>query len=104
MGWCSWYHYFDGVTEADITANLARAGDWPFDVFQLDDGYQPAIGDWLATNEKFPSGVDGVAAAIAAAGFVPGLWIAPFIVAPASRGGPAHPSGWPGRPTTRRSP
>lgn len=91
VGWCSWYHYFDGVTEADITANLAQADDWPFDVFQLDDGFQPAVGDWLATNEKFPSGVDGVAEAIAAAGFVPGLWIAPFIVAPSSELAGAHP-------------
>lgn len=91
VGWCSWYHYFDGVTEADITANLALAGDWPFDVFQLDDGYQPEIGDWLATNEKFPSGVDGVASAIATAGFTPGIWLAPFIVAPGSEVAIAHP-------------
>ena len=55
VGWCSWYHYFHGVTEADLRANLARAADWPFDVFQLDDGFQPAIGDWLTTNEKFPT-------------------------------------------------
>src|SRR5690606_25876674 len=39
VGWCSWYHYFDGVREDDVTSNLALAGDWPFDVFQLDDGY-----------------------------------------------------------------
>ncbi len=58
VGWCSWYHYFHDVTEADLRANLARAGDWPFDVFQLDDGFQSAIGDWLTTNDKFPSGVD----------------------------------------------
>ncbi len=91
VGWCSWYHYFDQVSEDHVTANLARAGDWPFDVFQLDDGYQAAIGDWLVTNEKFPSGVDGVAAAIAGAGFVPGIWLAPFIVAPGSETAMAHP-------------
>lgn len=91
VGWCSWYHYFDGVTEADIDANLARAGDWPFDVFQLDDGFQAAVGDWLITNEKFPSGVDGVAAAIDRAGFTPGIWLAPFITAPGSELAMAHP-------------
>ncbi|HYF47375.1 MAG TPA: glycoside hydrolase family 36 protein, partial [Acidimicrobiales bacterium] len=91
VGWCSWYHYFDGVREDDVTANLARAGDWPFDVFQLDDGYQVAIGDWLTTNEKFPSGVDGVAAAIGAAGFTPGIWLAPFIASPSSELVAAHP-------------
>ena len=24
VGWCSWYHYFHGVTEADLRANLRR--------------------------------------------------------------------------------
>ena len=55
VGWCSWYHYFHDVTERDLRANLALAAEWPFDVFQLDDGYQAAIGDWLDTNEQFPS-------------------------------------------------
>ena len=60
VGWCSWYHYFHRITEDALRANLARAADWPFDVFQLDDGYQAAIGDWLVTKESFPSGVAGV--------------------------------------------
>jgi alpha-galactosidase len=85
VGWCSWYHYFHDVDERAITLNLARASGFPFDVFQLDDGYQAAIGDWLATNDKFPGGVDGVAAAIVGAGMVPGIWIAPFLAEPASR-------------------
>lgn len=83
-GWCSWYHYFQEVTQAQLLDNLARASEWPFDVFQLDDGYQRAIGDWLLTNERFPSGVDGVAASIAAGGHTPGIWIAPFLAAPDS--------------------
>ena len=91
VGWCSWYHYFHDVTEADLRANLARAADWPFDVFQLDDGYQSAIGDWLTTNDKFPSGVASIAEAIAAQGRRPGLWLAPFIVAPDSRVATEHP-------------
>jgi alpha-galactosidase len=91
VGWCSWYHYFHDVTEADLRSNLARAGDWPFEVFQLDDGYQAAIGDWLDTNERFSSGVDELADAIAAQGRIPGLWIAPFIVAPDSEVARRHP-------------
>lgn len=93
VGWCSWYHYFHDVTEAALRANLAAAGDWPFDVFQLDDGFQSAIGDWLTTNERFPTELDGLASAIAAEGRVPGLWIAPFLVAPDSRVATEHP-GW----------
>jgi alpha-galactosidase len=91
VGWCSWYHYFHGVTEQHLRANLARASQWPFDVFQLDDGFQAAIGDWLDTNEKFPSSLDQLAATIASEGRRPGLWIAPFIVAPDSRVATDHP-------------
>ncbi len=91
MGWCSWYHYFHAVTEADLRSNLARATDWPFDVFQLDDGYQSAIGDWLTTNADFPTPLDGLADAIAAEGCVPGLWLAPFAVAPESQLAHDHP-------------
>jgi alpha-galactosidase len=91
VGWCSWYHYFHDVTEVHLRSNLARAADWPFDVFQLDDGYQAAIGDWLDTNDKFPSTLDGLAAAIAAEGRQPGIWIAPFIAAPDSQVVREHP-------------
>ena len=91
VGWCSWYHYFDAVTEADLRANLARAGAWPFDVFQLDDGFQSAIGDWVTTNADFPTPVDGLATAIAAEGRTPGIWLAPFLAADESDVARAHP-------------
>lgn len=102
VGWCSWYHYFHDVTEDAFRANLALAGDWPFELFQLDDGFQPAIGDWLTTNEKFPSSLEKLAAEVAAAGLQPGLWIAPFLVSPDSQVVRDHPD-WAcsGRPTAR---
>ena len=90
-GWCSWYHYFEHVSERDMLDNLALAQDWPFDVFQLDDGFQRAIGDWLQTNERFPSGIEGVARAIDTSGRIPGIWIAPFLAAPDSDLARAHP-------------
>ena len=93
VGWCSWYHYFHAVTETDLRSNLARAGEWPFDVFQLDDGFQAAIGDWLTTNADFPTPVDGLAAAIAAEGRTPGIWIAPFLAGIESEVAAQHP-GW----------
>jgi alpha-galactosidase len=101
-GWCSWYHYFHEVTEADLRHNLALAagGGWPFDVFQLDDGYQAAIGDWLHTNESFPSTIDTIASDIAAAGFRPGLWLAPFLAAPDSSVVRDHPD-WVARRRSR---
>ena len=91
VGWCSWYHYFHHVTEADLRSNLALAGEWPFDVFQLDDGFQSAIGDWLTTNADFPSDLGDLAASIAGTGARPGLWLAPFIAAPDSQVVADHP-------------
>lgn len=91
VGWCSWYHYFGDVTATDIAANLALAGEWPFDVFQVDDGYQREIGDWLETNETFPDGLSPLARDIADRGFRPGIWLAPFLAAPDSRVAREHP-------------
>lgn len=91
VGWCSWYHYFHDLTQDDITANLQRADDWPFDVFQIDDGFQSAIGDWLTTNEKFPAGIEALAVSIASRGRRPGLWLAPFLCAPDSVVAREHP-------------
>jgi len=93
VGWCSWYHYFHQVTEADLRSNLTLADQWPFEVFQLDDGYQAAIGDWLLTNDRFPSPVEKLAALIGASGRRPGIWLAPFMTAPDSRVAVNHP-GW----------
>lgn len=91
VGWCSWYQWFHTITERALRENLALASAWPFDVFQLDDGYQHAIGDWERTDASFPSGIAAVADAIAAAGRTPGLWLAPFLAAPGSDVATAHP-------------
>lgn len=91
VGWCSWYQYFHDVSEEDIAANLALADRWPFDVFQIDDGYQAAIGDWLDTNDRFPSDLAGLAASIGATGRTPGLWLAPFLASPDSAVARRHP-------------
>ena len=83
-GWCSWYFAFHEFREDDLRRNLdalvAGREDFPIEVVQLDDGYQRAVGDWRETNEKFPRGLAPLASEIRAAGFVPGLWTAPFCV------------------------
>ena len=75
-GWCSWYHFFERVSEADVLRNLealaAARPEIAVDVVQIDDGYQRAIGDWLETNAKFPRGLAPLAAEIRAAGFIAG--------------------------------
>lgn len=80
-GWGSWYYYYTRVSMDDLRRNLRLAGragvDWDF--FVLDDGYQAQLGDWLRTNEKFPEGLGAVAEEIRSHGFLPGIWLAPFV-------------------------
>jgi alpha-galactosidase len=94
-GWCSWYQYYTGVTEADVMENVAALRmarvTTPLEVVQIDDGYQRAVGDWTTPHEKFPSGMGVVASRIREAGFRPGLWIAPFTVAANSKLAHEHP-------------
>jgi alpha-galactosidase len=82
--WCSWYAYYENVTEAQLTKDVADLAGLPFDVVQIDDGWEELVGDWQP-NAKFPSGMRALADRIADAGFTPGLWLAPFIALPHSR-------------------
>ncbi|KAG2175075.1 hypothetical protein INT44_007553 [Umbelopsis vinacea] len=92
-GWTSWYNYYEAVTEKDIMDNLEamQAQSYPIDYFQIDDGYQQMIGDWLDINDKFPSGMAAIADRIKSAGYTPGLWLAPFSAQYKSAVVAAHP-------------
>jgi alpha-galactosidase len=46
---------------------------------QIDDGYQPAMGDWLETGSAFGGDVRKVLAAIRTRGLQPAIWVAPFV-------------------------
>jgi alpha-galactosidase len=54
-------------------------------VFQIDDGWEKAVGEWEINLQRFPNGLASVAAKIEAAGYIPGLWLAPFLVTRRSR-------------------
>jgi len=86
-GWCSWYRFGTRVQADDVRRNVrALTGlGAPLDVVQIDDGFQSAIGDWLSPAPGFPDGLAPLAREIRAAGFRPGLWLAPFLAAPRSR-------------------
>lgn len=83
-GWSSWYQFFDHVTIEDMQRNqsslMLLRDRLPLSVIQLDDGYQPAWGDWLQTNDRFPAGVAQWAQDVRSDGFTPGLWLSPFAV------------------------
>lgn len=81
VGWCSWYRYFTKIDPDLILSDLheAKKRRIPFDFFQIDDGWQRCVGDWLALKPSFSGRMRELADEIRSAGFAPGLWLAPFI-------------------------
>ena len=79
-GYTSWYNRYENISEQSIEEDLAGfAGSEKLpDVFQIDDGYENAVGDWLVPNDRFPHGMKHAAEAIRKAGMLPGIWLAPF--------------------------
>ena len=87
-GWCSWYYYYQNISEDSILTNLNVAArslkEAGLQYIQIDDGYQIAAGDWN-TNKKFPHGHKWLVDQIHSKGLLAGLWLAPFAVAESSR-------------------
>lgn len=81
-GWCSWYRYYRKVRPSHVIHNAValRERGLPIRYVQLDDGYQARLGDWLSMSPAFEAGLAELVGEIRAAGFVPGLWLAPFLV------------------------
>ena len=66
--------------------------DSKIDIFQIDDGYQSNVGDWLEVNpKKFPNGMKAVADAIHQKGMEAGIWLAPFGAQYLSKVAKSHP-------------
>lgn len=89
-GWNSWTGsgstggYGTNIDEGVILDNLKvfaeQLGPFGGGWFQIDDGWEPAYGDWWWRTDRFPTGGAGMAEQIAATGMLPGLWIAAFSV------------------------
>ncbi|MBN1495554.1 MAG: alpha-galactosidase [Spirochaetes bacterium] len=107
-GWTSWYRHYTNISEEIILGNLKSftQNNIPIDIFQVDDGYQSAVGDWLDIKPSFPNGMKHIADSIRSAGLRPGIWLAPFICEEGSKiikehpewllmsGGKPVPAGW----------
>lgn len=96
-GWCSWYNLYAAITEENVREHLNAARSYrdvrgtDLDIFLIDDGFTPEMGDWLDVKPQFPRGMRPLLGEIAGAGFTPGLWIAPFMVGNRSRLYAEHP-------------
>lgn len=80
-GYTTWYNYYSKINEKIVSDDLEALSKVKsdIDIFQIDDGYQSATGDWLTIdNKKFPNGMKSVADKIHSKGMLAGLWLAPF--------------------------
>ncbi|WP_177916871.1 alpha-galactosidase [uncultured Eubacterium sp.] len=80
-GYTSWYNYYQKISEDIILRDLRSmsAEKKYVNTFQIDDGYQTAVGDWLSIDsKKFPHGMKPIADEIHNDGFKAGIWLAPF--------------------------
>lgn len=82
--WCSWYSLYNVIDEEILSKIFNGLDDLPFDVLQVDDGWQVSIGDWEA-NQKFPAGMIALAEQIKSTGRRAGLWLAPLIAVKSSK-------------------
>lgn len=81
LGWTSWYNYYTAISEDIILSNLRSFSEHklPIDLFQIDDGYQTSVGDWLSIKDSFPRGMGYLAESIKDLGYRAGIWLAPFV-------------------------
>ena len=93
VGWCSWYCIGPDISEKDIFDNLEviKQKTPELKYIQIDDGFQPFMGDWLETSDKFSRPMKDICRDIKKAGFEPAIWLAPFIASQKSRLLKEHP-------------
>ena len=84
--WCAW-GYERNFTLDQVYGTLDKAKAVGCDWAVLDDGWQKAVGDWVADTAKFPDGNAGMKAfadRIKASKMRPKLWVSPLSAAPDS--------------------
>lgn len=108
-GYTTWYNYYADIDSNIIDRDLEALSGCGIgtDVFQIDDGYEKAVGDWLEVKPGFftvlndirkdlaangkdvaqldeNSGMKPIAEMIHGKGMLAGIWLAPFSVTPKS--------------------
>ena len=91
FGYTSWYNYYQNINEEIILRDLS-ALDSRFNLFQIDDGYETFVGDWLDIDpKKFPNGLKPIVEKIHAKGLKAGIWLAPYVAESKSKLFKEHP-------------
>jgi hypothetical protein len=84
IGWNSWDYYFNSVKEEDVIENIDAICQIPWlkekiEYIVIDDGWQRGYGDWDASS-RFCGNLERIVKKIKENGFIPGIWVAPFLV------------------------
>ena len=91
LGYTSWYNHYQNIREELIESALEKTDD-RFDLFQIDDGFETFVGDWLDVDPvKFPRGLEPIVSSIHEKGMLAGIWLAPFVAEDQSRLMKEHP-------------
>ncbi len=93
-GYTSWYNYFQNINEEIILRDLngLDPAKEEVSIFQIDDGYETFVGDWIDPNpSRFPNGMGYIADKIHEKGYKAGIWLAPFSCQKVSRTAKEHP-------------
>ena len=99
-GWESWYNHYANINQELVsedlnklisTENIISKGNYSSRIFQIDDGWEKALGDWQIRKDRFKDGFTGLTEKIENENYIPGLWIAPFIIDSRSETATAHP-------------
>lgn len=78
FGYTSWYNHYQDINEDIILGALNNTTEH-FDLFQIDDGFETFVGDWLNVDaKKFPNGLKPIVDKAHDKGMIAGVWLAPF--------------------------
>ncbi|MCQ2087718.1 MAG: alpha-galactosidase [Bacilli bacterium] len=79
-GYTSWYNDYQDINEEKVRYALNGINKENYDLFQIDDGYEAHVGDWMYINKKkFPNGLVPIVNEIHNKGLLAGIWLAPFV-------------------------
>lgn len=82
VGWCSWYHYYENISEGNLRENFSRLASMKKTIATnlavVDDGFMTAWGDWDNLKPGKFTDMRLISRDIEKYGMRPGLWLAPF--------------------------
>lgn len=102
VGWTSWYEHYTKIDKTILKDNFIATDNWVSEMqqgesldyyFQVDDGWQAKVGDWLDIKPGVfeDDSIRRFVNSIHARGLKAGLWLAPFLLDSKSKTYLAHP-------------